>query len=224
MPELNRRQFTQPEIGFLDYTRTGPSSPAEPHDPGPNTKRGQVGQGQQVMNFDAPHIPLEVAQSGFVPVNEFADPDWDNSSFYMGGRNRGQATGGSHEAQTIVDGWKNAPVETIGPDDQIRTGQGKPQTPGVGSHPGFPAEVQELDEDRVAELRDVGDTAFQDPETGEQEIPWIAQVADKRYLMEGHHRGVSARTRDSGEFPAHVLRGANWGQIEEQLYDGPWER
>jgi hypothetical protein len=241
VPSLNPRQFAwqehltgflSPEVspqGFGARRREQPYSPPPPQS---THKRGEVGQGQQIMNFDAPNFPLETAEGGLIPVDSQQDPAWDRTAWRYGGAQRMHdeyrrevgdpvTTSDEHTAHVVTTGWQNAPVETFGPDAQIRTNQGRPQTPAVGNHAGFPAEVDDLDEDKVGELRDEGDLAFLDPQTSEERFPWVAQVEGKNYLMEGHHRAVAARTRDSGEFPAHVLRGANWGQIEEQLYDGP---
>ena len=235
VPELNRRQFTQEPIeGFYGSAATPhglkgrlPARADAPDDGlGPDTKRGVVGEGQQMLNFDHPDRQLETGRAGLVGVDRFADPGWDNSSWKFGGMHRvdplrrspdfGPYSGDQDEV--ITAGWERAPVETIGPDDEVRTNQidyelhddGRPEVEHTPEH--------------VEDLRAEGDLVFQDPDTGTEQFPWVAQVEGKRYLMEGHHRTIAARTRGDGSFPAHVLRGGNWGQIEEQIYDGPRER
>ena len=236
MPELNPRQFTQePLEGFYGASATphglkgrlperAPTASVD--DLGPDTKRGTVGQGQQMLNFDNPRRQLETAESGLVPIHGEVDPDWDESMWRIGGMKRIDPTTRSEDfgpysgdqAEVITAGWERAPVETIGPDDEVRTGQGDT------AYGEAPAHVWH-EEDKVAEIREVGDDGFLDHMDNETpQLPWVAQVQGKRYLMEGHHRAMAARTRDEGSFPAHVLRGNNWGQIEEQIYDGPRER
>ena len=239
MPSLNSRQFHQPELdrfygaevvphGLKGRLPGPPRDDAPRHDPGPATKRGVVGEGQTMLNFDYPTRPLETAQAGLVPVDSQNDPAWDRSAWRYGGAQREVArmnpepsTPDGEFSHVVAKGWKNAPVETIGPDAEIRTNQMQPGAPALPTHPGIAPSVSDIEEDHVETLRGEGDLAFMDPETSEEEFPWVAEVEGKRYLLEGHHRAIAARTRDSGEFPAHVLRGGNWGQIEEQLYDGP---
>lgn len=238
MPDLNRTQFVRqdvfpgfhsPEVTPYGLGRQKASEPAPP-DQGPVTKRGQVGEGQRILNFDEPDAPLEHDIGGLVPVDSFTDPSWDPSAWRYGGGQRGIAemnpeptTFDDERAHTVVQGWKRAPVETIGPDVEIRTNQAEflDEDRRETSIAKGRLQVDTIDFDHVDTLRGEGNLAFQDPETGEEEFPWVAEVEGKRYLLEGHHRALAARTRDSGEFPAHVLRGGNWGQIEEQLYDGP---
>lgn len=247
MPSLNSRQFDQQEFpgfhspdvtphGFGRRQRVPEPPPSDPNDPSRTYKRGTVGEGQGMLNFDAPDKPLETAQGGLIPVDSSNDPTWDRSAWSYGGGKRGIAamnpdpvTPDDEFAHTVTSGWKNAPVETIGPDAQIRTNQGRAPANLVARRDGsggisIPGAVEQIEEEHVETLRGEGDLAFMDPETGEEEFPWVAEVEGKRYLLEGHHRAISARTRDTGEFPAHVLRGGNWGQIEEQLYDGPRPR
>lgn len=237
MPSLNPRQFTRqdslpgfftPEVSPQGFGARRREQPYRPPPPQPTHKRGEVGEGQRILNFDAPDHPLETSTAGLIPVDSFVDDTWDNSSWRFGGARRSEVESGADsrdhpEGPQVVAGWESAPVETIGPDTQIRTGQGEPafehRITGKTEPPGV-----EHDPDHVEMLRDEGDLAFLDPDTSEEKFPWVAQVEGKNYLMEGHHRAIAARTRDSGEFPAHVLRGANWGQIEEQLYDGPRSR
>ena len=246
MPSLNNRQFDQgefpgfhtPEVtphGFGRRQHVPEPPPADPNDPAQTYKRGTVGEGQTMLNFDAPDAPLETAQAGLIPVDSSNDPTWDRSAWLFGGANRSMTqtmrehgddpvTDIETRADTVTRGWRNAPVETIGPDAEIRTNQGRAPIDIGDSGIRVGGEVGDIEEGHVEILRGEGNLAFQDPETGEEEFPWVAEVEGKRYLLEGHHRAISARTRDSGEFPAHVLRGGNWGQIEEQLYDGPWTR
>ena len=236
MPDLNRRQFAQPELdrfwgnevwGGTSTQGRLPKRGFDPYDTdyrlGPDTKRGVVGQGQQVMNFDEPDRPLEVAQGGLVPVDSRVDPTWSRWAWRHGGASRAllESDPDDTHAQGIVAGWKRQPVQTIGPDDEIRTNQGKVQVPGVGTHPGFPASVEEIDPDAVTELREEEDLAFMDPNTGDEEFPWVAQVQGKRYLMEGHHRALAARSRGTGEFPAHVMQADDWDDVERQIGVGP---
>ena len=238
MPTLNSRQFFQdPLEGFYSSEVQGIDMPgwhqprprrpedAPPHDPGPITKRGVVGQGQQVMNFDVPDRQLEVGTGGLVPIDLPDDPDWDDSAWVFAGGYRVNPKDRSPHFgplspdpdEVVTAGWERAPVETIGPDAEIRTNQ-------IDELNDSPQTSVWVEPDRVEELRDEGDLAFQDPDTGTEQFPWVAEVAGKRYLLEGHHRTIAARTRGDGSFPAHVLRGGNFGQIEQQLYDGPWER
>ena len=244
MPSLNPRQFDQqefpgfhtPEVtphGFGRRQRAPEPPPPDPNEPSRTYKRGAVGEGQRIMNFDNPDAPLEHDRAGLVPVDSFTDPSWDPSAWRYGGFQRETAamnptpmTHDGQRAHVVTDGWGRAPVETIGPDVEIRTNQAEfldedrqETTVNKGR-----LQVDMIDDDMVDVLRGEGDLAFQDPETGEEEFPWVAEVEGKNYLLEGHHRAIAARTRDSGEFPARVLRGANWGQIEEQLYDGPRSR
>ena len=242
MPTLNSRQFFQdPLEGFYSSEVQGIDMPgwhqprprrpedAPPHDPGPITKRGVVGEGQTMLNIDAPGAPLETSRAGLVPVDASNDPDWDRSAWAFGGMRRSEVEEDMQsldhpEGPEVVAGWQSAPVETIGPDMELRTNQGS--SPWVRPWDGRSRapEVDSIDEEFVDELREEGDLAFADPNSGEERYPWIAQVGGKRYLMEGHHRALAARSRGTGEFPAHVIRGGNWGQIEQQLYDRPWER
>lgn len=241
MPELNRRQFVQETLpNFFSSEVQGTDQPGwhQPparrledvpsHDPGPATKRGVVGEGQTMLNLDAPGVPMETSRAGLVPVDAENDPTWDDSSWRFGGMRRSEVEEDMQsrdhpEGPLIVEGWQSAPVEMIGPDMEVRTNQGEAPWESPFGRRRVVAGRVDVEEDKVDELREEGDLAFVDPMSGEERFPWIAQVEDKRYLMEGHHRAVSARERDTGEFPAHVIRGANWGQIEDQLYDRPWE-
>lgn len=233
MPSLNRRQFWQeplegwnqslPSTSMKGY-RPPPSGPPPIYDPGPDTKRGSIGEGQRMLNFDEPDYPLETSTAGLVPVDEGVDPAWDRTAWRYGGANR-QIVGDDvplseptspegEDARRVVRAWESAPLQTIGPDVEIRTGQ--------GTAPAGPLDPQvDLDSlDRVDELRHA--EVFEN-EDGTPQNPWIAEVEGKRYLLEGHHRATAARTRGTGEFDAHVIRGGNWGQIEQQMYDGPWK-
>jgi hypothetical protein len=217
-------------LGAKRHAAQQRSQQFQPYDPGPEHLRGSVGQGQRIMNFDNPEVPLEHDVGGLIPVRELSDDAWDSSAWRYGGAQRmitqtdtNPTTEEGRWAHQVTDTWRSAPVETITPDMQVRTNQAeflnedREQTlPNKGRF-----QVDSIDHDMVEELRHEGDLAFQDPDTGAEEFPWVAEVENKRYLMEGHHRAISARTRDEGDFPAHVIRASNWGDFDRQMYDGP---
>ena len=232
MPSLNNRQFVQQEplegwnkslpTDSMKGWRPARTQDPAPFDPGPDSKRGEIGVGQRILNVDEPGKPLEVGAGGLIPVDQFNDPAWDNSAWRYGGAKRmmaeddptGPTSEMGEEARRVTSAWESAPVETIGPDVQLRTNQTTPT-----GMPGRPAMEPQVNASQVEELR--GSEIFEDPD-GSERHPWVAEVEGKRYLLEGHHRATAARTRGTGEMQAHVIRGGNWGQIDEQMYDGPW--
>lgn len=182
--------------------------------PAPDTrthKRGVVGEGQQVMNFDVPDRNLEVSTGGLIPVDNsphnMTDPGWDPRGWRVGGMRRMEveedAQSEDHpDGPQIVSAWESAPVVEVGPDDQIFTAQGTTDPPSVDHDPEF-----------VDELRELGDYAFEDPSTGERKLPWLAHVAGKRYMVEGHHRSIAARTSREGTFSAHEIQARDWDEL-----------
>lgn len=223
MPDLNRRQFTQEPIeGFYGREampagllgRLPKRAPTEPVDAlGPDTKRGQVGEFQQVLNFDHPEAQLETDRAGLVPVDEQVDPDWTPRAWYVGGMARSDLRWDPYDedAKATVAQWERLPVETIGPDDEVRTAQADPD---------YKPYTIEYDDEHVANIRAAGEYGLADPDTGVAQYPWIAQVPGKRYLLEGHHRAIAARTRGTGEFPAHVARGDSLDAILRRFGKG----
>jgi hypothetical protein len=221
---LSPRQFSQPEFpGMPPRTRVAKETPTPDHS---THLRGSVGEGQGIMNFDEPDISLRHDAGGLIPIDDDRDPDWDGYAWEFGGRLRamsGLRLGDT--GRTMLRGWENAPVETIKPSDQVRTNQVySPDTDFAGSSPPYyePFPVGQslrvsYHEDHADDLRH--SDRFVDSVTGGEARPWVAEVNDKRYLLEGHHRAIASRTRGDGSFPAHVLKGGNFGQIEEQLWN-----
>jgi hypothetical protein len=235
MPDLSPQQFHQPELDGFYAHHVVPQGlnarlpyRASAEDPPSTHKRGVVGEGQQMLNFDAPSEPLETSRAGLIPVDKTGptvytagqgytsqsnDPNWDDRAWRVGGMRRIEVEGDLQsedhpDGPDIVRSWESAPVEMIDPDAQIFTNQVED-----GS-------VQ-VDEEFVDELRDMGDYAYSDPQTGAPKNPWIAQVAGKRYLLEGHHRAVAGRTSGDGSFPAHVLEADNWDDLLGRAWYAP---
>lgn len=212
MPSINPNQFGQLSIPGVDRDALNEGRPFAPYDPGPDYKRGQVGVGQRQMNLDLPgRADLEVGTGGLVPVDDYADPDWQRDAWRVGGYFRGD--------NPIARQWEDAPVRTFGPDTEIRTNQMQPEASGL--------EVDVMP-DRVASLRneefflrDDSDDRFFDPDADPEVRPWIARVSGKNYLLEGHHRAVASRTRGTGEFDAHVIEAENWEEMIHGKFDLP---
>lgn len=217
MPDLSGAQFHQPELdNFYSHHVTphglrGRLPGATPAEDTRTHKRGAVGEGQQVMNFDLPAQNLEVSTGGLIPVDNSPhsrnDPNWDSRGWSVGGMRREEVESDAQsedhpDGPQIVDAWESAPVVEVGPDDQIFTAQGSVTPPSVDHDP-----------DTVDELRELGEYAFEDPATGAKKLPWLAQVAGKRYMMEGHHRAIAARTSQDGAFSAHEIQARDWDEL-----------
>lgn len=213
MPNLNERQFQQlsldRDVGPLQRTEFSgkgaaldsivqrearEAKKAEARKPGSDYHRGNI-PGQGVLNFDAPEYRLEYANpdrgddaAAIIEVSAETDPDFRLRMFNVGGALRYRA---EVEDADLLDedldiepgitaAWKKAPVETFGPNAEIRSGQ-----PNVDS--------EKVDYLRHTPYEDYHDT------------PWIARVAGKNYMLEGHHRATAARRSRTGEFDAHVI-------------------
>jgi hypothetical protein len=161
--------------------------------------------GQRIMNFDVPEHPLDVGTHHwakaeavpFIGVSTVNDPDYRPRMWDYGGAHRQSPGAVDPDANTWASGvtstWESAPVERIGAFAQVRTGQSS------------------TDPRKVSRLRDAAGAFHQQP--------WVAQVADKRYLLEGHHRAHAARRSGRGDFDAHVLAAENWPQFQK-LFPG----
>lgn len=212
------RQFGQLRIPDLNVG-IGAPKPYPDYDPGPDHGRGQVGVGQTVMNFDAPDAPLTVGggdeeqvkwafdpdpthpdnkpmfgaedRHSFVYVDDGNDPDWDENAYTLGGIYAPSQSHNNREwSETLARGWGEAPLERIGPDRQIRSGQAMVQNEPVE----ILRQVPEFDTD-----------------------PWVANVAGKDYLLDGHHRVSASRRRGDGSIDARVVRGKDWHEVANIL-------
>jgi len=207
MPNLNEGQFER----LFD---PGPET-AQPK-PQPYVRQAGDPQveapGQQVMNFDKPDHPLEVGgrpkrttkfnmrgepyeadsptfdSPPAVLVSEKTDPTYSERMWAVGGGARTP-----HRPSAVQKNWEALPVERIGPEAQLRTGQ------------------NEVERSQVGELKDV------DPETYDAH-PWVARMKGKSYVLEGHHRLAAARSREgSGEIQAHVVEAEDASDLVRKM-------
>lgn len=217
MPSLSPSQFWQTQMPVSSSGTLPPRATPAPVDPiGPPLKRGKVGEGQMALNFDQPDLPLTHAEGGLVPADAAADPDYWSGMYNVGGRQRVYPRDRSAEfpkkgdvSEQITHAWESAPVEMIGPDDEVRTGQAR-QTEGT------PTQISHSP-GKAERIRQAGEEGLTWPDTGQDQFPWIAQVGDKRYLLEGHHRLIAGRRRGDGFVPAHVIRGESFADITRQI-------
>lgn len=238
---LNPEEFEQLELGLKD-PRVTPTPP--PQMPDKWGLRGAVGEGQMALNFENPRVPHIHAEGGLIPVDTWRDPATGDRAGYqremweIGGMHRQTPSERDwspvpeHGKKSwITHGWENAPVERITPDMQIFSGQASDEF--IDSQGDY--EWRDLtdegdgnllaiahNEEKVDDIYAAGDAVHEGGYTpGGQGMPpqrpWIAQIGDRRYLLEGHHRTIAARNRGTGEFDAHVIRGDSLEAVRDQL-------
>jgi hypothetical protein len=236
MPDLSARQFEQTDLG-LNVPTVAPTPP--PKLPDKWGLRGAVGEGQMALNFEMPAVPLVHDAGGFIPVDSFRDPGYDSRMWEFGGRERQSPYERDRTPEVdfgnsrswVTAGWENSPVETITPDMQVYTGQ----TASFGEDSvgyEYPLDLLEegdhiglqvqRDDHKVDKIRAAGDAVREGgftPEGREMppQRPWVAHIGDRRYLLEGHHRGIAARNSRDGNFDAHVLRADSVDDLHTQL-------
>lgn len=241
-PNISADEFEQTDLG-LNVPTVAPTPP--PKLPDKWGLRGAVGEGQMALNFEMPAVPLVHDAGGFIPVDDFRDPGYEPRMWRYGGaerqspyeRDRTPEVDFGNSRSWVTAGWENSPVETITPDMQVYTGQVTDHDSGsLGYGYGYADEVTfdllekgdglglqvRRDDHKVDEIRAAGDAVLEGGYTPEgrempPQRPWVAHIGDRRYLLEGHHRGIAARNSRDGNFDAHVLRADSVDDLHTQL-------